>query len=50
MSSSLITAPPFITKGTRGGEEQRGEDHALKTSSSSTLPRDPAFELMKRGA
>src|SRR5438132_6073335 len=50
VSSSLITAPPFITKGTRGGEEQRGEDHALKTSSSSTLPRDPAFELMKRGA
>ena len=34
----------------RGGEQQREQDHALKTSSSSTRPRHSAFELMNRGA
>src|SRR5882672_3898629 len=47
-----VEEPPRLQVGHagRGGEQQREKDHALKTSSSSTLPRDSALELMNRGA
>jgi len=47
-----VEEPPRLHVGHagRGGEQQREKDHALKTSSSSTLPRDSALELMNRGA